>query len=96
MSDKNFKVIRKSLHNVVKQIMPTVLTMELVTEIRKQLGKQMADSLAALTGNIQGRLDTMEERQKTMYESFIRNVLAAPAQNVPPEIAKEADTATNA
>ena len=95
MSDKNFKTIRKALHNTTKQILPTVLTMELVTEIRKQLAKQVSDTLAALSKQVTERLDAMEEKQRTMYESYIRNVLA-PAQAVPANIQPETPKETNA
>jgi len=85
MSDKNFKTIRKQLHNVLQGLLPQVLATELVDGIYKKLQKQVADGLKALNDNVSARLDALDERQKTINDSVVRNVIA-PSQIVPPNL----------
>lgn len=70
MSD--IKTLRKQLRNVVQEILPEILTAELVATIRKDQIVQIDARLNALAKQIQQTLDTIDQRSKDVQAYNIR------------------------
>jgi len=64
MSDKNFKLIRKQLRNVVKEALPEVMQNELIDAIEKRLADKVNKKLTTLNTSVEKQLEEMQKRQK--------------------------------
>lgn len=87
MSDKNAKALRKSLRNVVQDILPSILTEELTAAIYKKLSAEMGQRMDIIANNARETLSTIDERQKDI-QSFVtrslENSVPKPSDNPPP------------
>lgn len=82
MSEKNTKLIRKQIKNVVQSLLPEVFNAETTKAMEKVLITRMDSRLAELTGKIQTALQTMDERSKDIQQYVIRNT-GVPSAPVP-------------
>lgn len=62
MNQKQVKLLRKQIRNVVQELLPAVLTQEVVTSISSELKKEVLS-----------RLDAIDARQKDITSFVVRN-----------------------
>lgn len=79
--ESNFKELRKQLRTVVKEIVPEVLTAELVAAVEKRL----------LNDVFIPRLNAVDERQKDLHSMLLRGIVDLEAKT-----AKVAEATTEA
>lgn len=89
MSDKNAKALRKSVRNVVQQILPEILTSEMVDAIKKKLSEELTLRMDVIAKDAQNTLKNIDERQKDFQNFLVKEVaksspLPAPTGEVPP------------
>lgn len=87
MSDKNIKLIRKQIHNVVQGLLPTVLSAELVSAIHKSVAEQVEQRLNVIATHMKTTLEKIDERSKEIQAYTIRNTTAptvTPTETVQP------------
>lgn len=87
MSDKNFKALRKSLRNVVQEILPTLLTSELMEAVYKRLSTDMGARMDVIAKGAQETLKNIDDRQKDFQSMLLRSAAASspevPADAIP-------------
>ena len=74
MSDKQYKLIRKQLRNVVQEALPNILTQDLVTTMRNDLLARVDVRLDDITKAVKSKLDEMDTRSKNIQSYVLRNV----------------------
>ena len=73
MSEKNTKLIRKQIKNVVVSLLPEVFNAETTKAMEKVLVLRMDSRLSELTNKIESALKTMDERSKDIQQYVVRN-----------------------
>lgn len=78
MSDA--KALRKSLRNVVQELLPSLVKSELGEALRKDLSNQIQTRLDVMIKEIQGTLQQIDQRSKDVQGYLVRQTLKpAPA-----------------
>jgi hypothetical protein len=90
MSDKQYKLIRKQLRNVVQGILPEMLHNELVKAVQDEATNMINKRVEALSQNLTKALENIDQRSKDVQSYLIRNTTAIPAAAV--EAAKSAES----
>lgn len=90
---KNVKLIRGQIRQAVKEILPEVLTAELVNNLGTGLSVAVNKRLDEVTNHVKSVLDTVDERSKEVQNYIIRQTAAStplptPTENAPEEINK--------
>lgn len=83
----NSKELRKSLRNVVQDMLPSLMQSELGEAIRKDLSKQINMRLDLVVKEIQGTLQQIDQRSKDTQGYIVRQSLK-PAPVIAEEGAK--------
>lgn len=71
----NAKELRKSLRNVVQELLPDLIKSELGNSLRKELSEQMKVHLDLAVGQIQGVLKQIDQRSKDVQGYLVRQTL---------------------
>lgn len=79
MSDKNAKALRKSLRNVVQEILPEILNSEMVDAIKSKLSQELGLRMDVIAKDAQKTLSAIDERQKDFQNFLLRQAVAAQA-----------------
>lgn len=88
MSDKQYKMIRKQLRNVVQEILPEVLGGDLFANLQKE----NSGRLDAITAEVRNTLKQLDDRSKAVQDYIMRQVELAqvPAKTEAPAVTEEA------
>lgn len=70
MSDA--KLLRKQLRNVVQELLPTLITNELIESLRKEVADKLALRMDVIATNARETLNKIAEDQKTFQEYVVR------------------------
>lgn len=76
MSNHTAKELRKSLRNVVQDIMPEILTKEITASAFKQLRTEIQFQLKQIDTDIKKALKDMEDRQKDVQSMLLREMIS--------------------
>lgn len=76
MNGKNAKELRKSLRNVVQELLPALLSNELITNAYKTLSNEIHTKLKVISDDINRSLKEMEERQKNVQSLLVKEMVA--------------------
>lgn len=95
MSDKNIKALRKSVRNIVQELLPEILSAELADAIKSKLSQELGLRMDVIAKDAQKTLSAIDERQKDFQNFLLRQAVeaAAPIAGAP---APEALTNENA
>lgn len=74
MSDKNFKEIRKQLRSVAKDMIPEVLTSEVMKAIHEQLAKDINTRMKSLEDSVKAQMSEINERHKDTMSFLVRQI----------------------
>jgi len=66
------KVLRSQLRQIVKEILPDLLSAELKSEIHKTLAVEVQKRLDNVTKNVKETLDTIDQRSKDIQGYLVR------------------------
>jgi len=77
MGDKQVKRIRKQLKNVVEDLLPQVLTVELIQASQRQLKADVDIKLDAIDKHVRETLKAIDDRSKDTLGYLLRNVSPA-------------------
>lgn len=92
MSDKNVKLLRGQVRQVVKEQLPGVLSAEVIEAIQAKLQKEMADRLDNVMGLMKETLDRVDQRSKEVQSYLVRATTPqAPAPQEAVEIPVSSD-----
>lgn len=80
--ERNVKLIRKQLKNVVQTLLPSLVTEEMKSEMHAQLAKEVQQRLDNVTENVKSTLQMVDERSKDIQSYLIRQTTQ------PAEVAK--------
>lgn len=72
MSSKDMKDLRKQLRNVVKEILPEILTQEQYLELKKHIDKNIKN----IEKIVKDSMHEMNNRQKDTLDYLVRNTVA--------------------
>lgn len=80
MSDKQVKLLRKQIRNVVQEILPGVLTQEMRNSIYEQLNSTLSTQLKQISDHVKSTLDAIDQRAKDLQSYAVRQsgVVAPP------------------
>lgn len=81
MSDKNTKDLRKQLRAVVREILPEILTAELVTASHREYTAKLEERLDAISKHLTDTLTAIDQRSKDMQSYVVRNLPAPPPKS---------------
>lgn len=94
MSDKNIKLIRKQIRNVVQELLPEIMKKEVFVESYDRVQKEVASRLTFIEGQVKNSLKEMDDRSKDMQGFVMRQVLASTAPQ--PVVTEESGDNTEA
>jgi hypothetical protein len=84
MSDKTAKALRKSVRNVVQELLPEILNSEMVDAIKSKLSQELGLRMDVIAKDAQKTLSAIDERQKDFQNFLLRQAVAA--QSPAPEL----------
>jgi hypothetical protein len=92
--DAELKTLRKQLRNIAQEMLPTILTQEVVEAIGKTLSQKLETRVDAIDKHIKTALNAIDERSKEVQSFIVRNVgvpasPTATASAEPPPVAAE-------
>lgn len=76
MSDKGPKEIRKQVRNVAKEMLPEILSQELLRALHSEITKNLEKRLDAIAAHLKTVLDSVDERSKSIQSYVLRNSTA--------------------
>lgn len=83
------KTLRKQLRNVVQELLPTLITNELIAELRKEVGEKLALRMDVIAQNARETLNKISDDQKAFQEYVVRqNEIHSAADVVPTQVAE--------
>lgn len=74
MSDGNVKQLRKQLRTIVGEMLPAVLTEELIKAVAQSLSEELKRRMDALESTVLKNTKEMNERQKDALSYLVRQV----------------------
>ncbi len=79
--ERNVKLIRKQLRNVVQELLPTLVTEEVKSEMHKKFEVEANQRLNNITETVKKTLDMIDQRSKDTQGYLVRqSSQAGPAQ----------------
>lgn len=87
MGDKQVKRLRKQLRNVVEELIPSVLTVELIKAGHERLKIEVDAKLDVIDKNLKETLKTIDDRSKDTMSYLLRSVkpTTVPTENAEDE-----------
>lgn len=77
MSDKNAKALRKTIRNVVQELLPEILNAEMVDAIKSKISQELGLRMDVIAKDAQKTLAGIDERQKDFQNFLLRQAVAA-------------------
>ena len=72
------KLLRKQLHNIVKELMPALLTEELKSVMYAELTRQLNTRVDTIAKTVKETLDKIDERSKDVLGYAVRQSAISP------------------
>lgn len=94
MSDKNVKELRKQLRIIVQEILPEVLTNELVATLSKQVTAKLEQRLDGISAHLIQAIKTIDDRSKDVQAYIIRNSSVPNPAVISPPVPENTPSAT--
>jgi hypothetical protein len=83
MGDKNVKLLRKQVRNVVKELFPQILNNELVEAVHKKLAENINGRLTAMGNKIEKELEEINTRSKDVQAYVVSRIGTPTAPPIP-------------
>lgn len=95
MSEKNVKLIRKQIKNVVQSLLPEILASETIRGVEASVEARVNQRLDGITQTVKNTLDTIDQRSKDIQSYVLRgndaSVMPAPTAAVAEAPAEKAE-----
>lgn len=83
MGDKQAKLIRGQLRQIVKELLPEILTTESFMSLQKTLDTRLNNKVDNITRMVRDALEKLDQRSKDMQSYVVRNVGVPTAPSAP-------------
>lgn len=72
MNGKQVKLLRGQIRNVVKELFPEVMTLEMAETVRKELSKRIDEHFDILSKQVKTSLEEINDRTKKTQDFLVR------------------------